>query len=215
MNRLLLAMAFVPTGLVKLLGQRFTAMPIETPVGFFFEAMFQTGAFWHFIGFMQVAAGILLLIPATATLGAVMFVPIIFSIVLITWGIGFSGTIYITALMLLAAIYLVYWDADRIWAGMSHLLGRSKQMPLMAGATLVEKTAWILGGAVGMSFFLTTRGFLPVSSRPFLFITGLLCVLVVGASWVWLMFKGTPQDENAAPFSESAGSTTGESSAPA
>lgn len=177
-------MAFIPTGMVKLLGNRFTQIPADNPIGFFFEAMYQTGAFWHYIGFMQVAAGILLLIPATATLGAVMFVPIIFSIVLITWGIGFSGTIYITALMLLSAIYLVCWDADRIWSGASYLFGRSSAMPLLQGASIVEKTGWVLGGVVGMALFLTTRGLMPVASRPFLFITGLLCFLLVVASWI-------------------------------
>ena len=69
MNRILLAMAFFPTGLVKATGQRFTLLPIENPVGFFFEAMYQTGPYWYFIGMVQVAAAVLLLIPATATLG--------------------------------------------------------------------------------------------------------------------------------------------------
>ena len=31
MNRLLLAMAFLPTGLVKLTGQRFTILPVDDP----------------------------------------------------------------------------------------------------------------------------------------------------------------------------------------
>ncbi|MGI9625596.1 MAG: DoxX family protein, partial [Longimicrobiales bacterium] len=66
MNRLLLAMAFIPTGLVKATGQRFTTLPVENPVGFFFEAMYQTGPYWFFIGAMQILAGVLLLVPATA-----------------------------------------------------------------------------------------------------------------------------------------------------
>lgn len=204
MNRLLLAMAFIPTGMVKLLGNRFTQLPVDNPVGFFFEAMYQTGAFWHFIGFMQVAAGILLLVPATATLGAVMFVPIIFSIVLITWGIGFGGTVYVTALMLLSAIYLVCWDADRVWTGLSHLLGRGKSMPLLAGATVVEKTGWILGGVVGMAMLMTTRGFLPVESRPFLFFTGLLCFAVVVGSWVVMAVRSVRADHGNAETTQSA-----------
>jgi uncharacterized membrane protein YphA (DoxX/SURF4 family) len=34
-SRILLALAFVPAGLVKLLGERFTLMGIDNPVGFF------------------------------------------------------------------------------------------------------------------------------------------------------------------------------------
>jgi len=85
-------------------------------VGFFFEATYQTGPFWYFIGLCQIVAAVFLLIPATATLGAVFLLPIAFSIVLITWGIGFGGTVYVTAAMLLSGIYLICWDADKIYA---------------------------------------------------------------------------------------------------
>ena len=70
MNRILLAMAFLPTGLVKATGQRFTLLPVDTPVGFFFEAMYRTGPFWRFIGVVQVASAVMLLIPGTALLDA-------------------------------------------------------------------------------------------------------------------------------------------------
>jgi hypothetical protein len=90
-TRILLAAAFIPTGMIKLLGQRFTLMPVETPIGAFFEAMYQTGLFWRFIGAAQVAAGLLLLFPPAAHLGAAMFVPIIVSIFVITVALGFGG----------------------------------------------------------------------------------------------------------------------------
>lgn len=190
MNRLLLAMAFIPTGLVKATGQRFTVLPVENPIGFFFEAMYQTGPFWYFIGFMQIAAGVFLLIPATATLGAVMFVPIIFSIVLVTHGVGFGLTAWITTCMLLSALYLVCWDADRVWAGVSHLLGGRTGMPLLTGATGAEKTGWIAGGVVGMMLFMTTRGFVPGSWIIPLLVIGAAAFLVVVGSWIWQMVRG-------------------------
>jgi hypothetical protein len=46
MNRLLMAMALLPTRLVKVAGQRFTSIPTSDPVGLFFEAMYRTGPFW-------------------------------------------------------------------------------------------------------------------------------------------------------------------------
>ena len=75
MNRLLLAMAFLPTGLVKATGQRFTILPIETPVGFFFEAMYQTGPYWRFIGISQMAAAVLLLVGDTGPARALARLP--------------------------------------------------------------------------------------------------------------------------------------------
>jgi uncharacterized membrane protein YphA (DoxX/SURF4 family) len=112
-SRALLAVAFLPTGMVKLLGQRFTSLGVETPVGAFFEAMYQSGFYWNFIGAGQVLAALLLLIPATTTLGAVMFFPIMVNITVVTWSVGFSGTVYVTSLMLLANVFLLCWDYDR------------------------------------------------------------------------------------------------------
>lgn len=194
-------MAFIPTGLVKATGNRFTTLPIDNPVGFFFEAMFQTGPFWYFIGFMQIAAGTLLLIPTTATLGAIMFVPIIFSIVLVTYGIGFGGTVYVTALMLLAAIYLVCWDADKIWSAEYRIFEQRESMPLLAGATIVEKTSWIMGGVVGMALLMTTRGFVPASWRIELLAVGVLCFFTVVGSWVFQAVRsaGSASRDNLVP----------------
>ena len=90
-SRILLAGAFIPTGLTKLLGNRFTLLPVDNPVGYFFEAMYQSGLYWNFIGLGQFAAAVLLLIPATQTLGAVMFFPVILNITVVTWSVGFAG----------------------------------------------------------------------------------------------------------------------------
>lgn len=112
-TRILLAAGFIPTGMVKLLGERFTTLPDTTPIGAFFESMYQTGLFWNFIGAVQVVAGVLLLIPRHAHLGALLFLPVIASINVINVALGFGLTTVITALMLLAALYLCCWDYDR------------------------------------------------------------------------------------------------------
>lgn len=76
-TRILFATAFIPTGLVKLLGLRFTSIPTSDPIGAFFEAMYQTGGYWRFLGATQVAAGLLLLVPRAArrSLGAMVGTP--------------------------------------------------------------------------------------------------------------------------------------------
>ena len=183
-NRLLLAMAFIPTGLVKATNQRFTLLPVSDPVGFFFEAMYQTGPYWIFVGCCQVVAGVLLLFPATATLGALLFLPIIGSIVLITWGIGFGNTAYVTSLMLLSVIYLLAWDADRVHAAARSVLGASGGPPLLAGANRLERAGWLTGGAVGMALLLSTRGLVPVGLRLELLFLGAAAAVMVASGWV-------------------------------
>ena len=181
MNRLLLAMAFLPTGLVKLTGQRFTILPVDNPVGFFFEAMYRTGPWWHFIGLVQVLAAVLLLVPRTATVGAVLFAPVVSSILLITIGVGFGLTAVIVAGMLLANGWLLCWDADRIWAAGAGLWGSPRELHPLRDMHWVERAGWLLGGAAAMGLFLATRDLVPMSAAPALLGTGAIAAaLVIG-----------------------------------
>jgi uncharacterized membrane protein YphA (DoxX/SURF4 family) len=113
-TRILLALGFTPSGITKALGNRFTILGLDSPVGFFFEAMYRTGFYWRFIGLCQLAAALLLLIPRTATIGALVYFPLIFNIFVITVALDFRGTPFITGLMLLANIYLLCWDYDKL-----------------------------------------------------------------------------------------------------
>lgn len=130
--RLLLALGFTPSGWTKLAGHRFTLLPVEDPVGFFFEALYRTSFYWNFLGFIQLLAAALLLIPRCTTLGAVLYFPIILNIFLITLSMHFQGTPAITGLMLLGSVYLLCWDYDRL----RPLFARSAaQSPPAAGKT--------------------------------------------------------------------------------
>lgn len=185
-NRLLLAMAFLPTGLTKALGRRFTTIPDTDPIGYFFEAMYQTGAFWHFIGVTQICAAVLLLIPATSTFGALLFLPIGVSIFLITWGLHFTGTVYIAFGMLLSVTYLLCWDADRLWVAGTSVLGppSASATSLLEDATGVEKSGWFLGGAAGIVLLLIARGLAPSMWTGAALVLGVAAVGLVFAGWV-------------------------------
>jgi len=111
--RVALAAGFIPSGIVKLTGERFTALPSNHPLGHYFDALFQTGYYYTFIGLAQLMAALLLLIPRTALLGAVIYFPIILNICVLTYAIRFEGT-RIATFMLLANIFLLVWDFDRL-----------------------------------------------------------------------------------------------------
>jgi hypothetical protein len=118
LTRLLLALAFIPSGLVKALGLPFTSLGPDTAVGAFFGALYASGFYYRFIGLAQLLAAVLLLFPRTATVGALIYLPIVVNIVVITLSIGFQGTWVITCLMLLANVYLLCWEYDtlkRLW----------------------------------------------------------------------------------------------------
>ena len=113
-TRILLALAFLPSGITKVMGKRFTILGLDDPIGFFFEALYRTGFYWRFLGICQLAVALLLLIPQTATLGALAYFPLILNIFVITVSMHFTGTPVITGLMLLANIYLLCWDYDKL-----------------------------------------------------------------------------------------------------
>ena len=115
-TRVLLAVGFIPPGWTKVTGTPFTTLPTSSPVGYFFDAFFQAQAFYVFVGVAQVTAGLLLLWPRTATLGAVLYFPIILNVAVITVAVGFTGTWVITILMTLACLWLLAWDYDRLRA---------------------------------------------------------------------------------------------------
>jgi hypothetical protein len=116
MTRLLLAVGFIIPSLPKILDRPFTLLSTDTAVGYYFDALHRAGVYYQFIGYGQLLAGLLLLIPWTAPLGAFVYFPIILNIFVLTVGINFRGTEVVTGLMLLGNLYLLGWDYDR-WRG--------------------------------------------------------------------------------------------------
>jgi hypothetical protein len=112
--RVLLAVSFIPPSITKILHQPFTLIPESHPVGAYFAALYNTGFYYDFLGWTQLTASVMLLIPRTAHIGALLFFPIIVNIAVLTNSIGFQGTWLITLLMSLAALYLVCWEYDRL-----------------------------------------------------------------------------------------------------
>ena len=157
-TRVLLAAGFIPTGMVKLLGHRFTQISVDTPVGAFFEAIYQTGPYWRFIGASQVLAGLLLLFPRQAHLGALLFVPIMLNIFVITVSLGFVGTSYVTASMLLAVLYLCVWDYHCFRGLITDRLWREGKVPEPRLDPLERVGFWFFAGSL-LAFFGATRGF--------------------------------------------------------
>src|SRR5262245_24339054 len=111
--RIALALGFIPAGIVKVTGARFTGLPPNHPLGHYFDALFLTRYYYTFIGIGQLAAAILLLIPRTVLLGALLYFPIILNIWVLSSATRFNGT-RITTLMLLANLFLLVWDYDRL-----------------------------------------------------------------------------------------------------
>lgn len=112
--RCLLAVGFIPPSIPKILHKPFTVLPDSNPVGHYFNALYDTGFYYEFIGWAQITAALLLLFPRTAHIGAMLFLPIIANIAVLTCSVGFKGTWLLTIFMCLAAVWLVCWEYDRL-----------------------------------------------------------------------------------------------------
>lgn len=186
-TRALLAIGFIPTGMVKLLGYRFTNMSVESDLGAFFETLYQTVPYWQFIGFTQVLAGILVLIPATAALGALLFLGIMVNIFIITLSYYFAYTPVITFLMLLATIWLILWDYHRFRRLIFHsppIFDDPKNtnyrgpLPDPSLSSGYERFTYFLGTTSGLLLFGILRGLvLPEGLEFVLLFVCLICFL--------------------------------------
>ena len=161
-NRVALAAGFIPAGMVKVMGERFTDLAVNHPMGHYLNAFFQTGYYYTFVGVLQVIAGVLLLIPRTALLGAIIYLPIILNILVLSLSVRFQGSLLTAPLMLLANLYLLCWDYHRF-----RLIFPWNQKRADALLPAVEERSWRF---------------------PFKFVGGVIvAVLIVFASVVFAM----------------------------
>jgi uncharacterized membrane protein YphA (DoxX/SURF4 family) len=116
--RYLLGAAFVWASILKIKGIRFTPFSGENaPINslpHLLESMYQSGFYWHFIGWGQLVAGFLLMSQIFSTLGAVVYFPIILNIFVLTTYFDAPMILAITSLMLLGNIYLLLWDWNKL-----------------------------------------------------------------------------------------------------
>ncbi|MDA9072164.1 DoxX family protein [bacterium] len=113
--RIILAYAFIVAGIVKVMDEKFASGLSEIhPMGAYLTALHHTGYYYLFIGIAQILAAILLLIPRTVTLGALLYFPIIVNICILSLAVRFEGSFVTSPLMVLANLYILVWNYDRL-----------------------------------------------------------------------------------------------------
>ncbi len=111
--------------------------------------------------FPQVAAGVLLLVPRQAHLGALLFLPVVVSIGVINVALDFGLTTAITALMLLAALYLCCWDYDRFRGLFTARSFEARDRIPHLALDRWERVAFTVFAIALLAFFGWTRGLVP------------------------------------------------------
>lgn len=112
--RVALAAGFIPSGLVKIMDERFASgLSANHPMGHYLEALHLTGYYYTFIGIIQITAAVMLLIPRTVTLGAFLYLPIILNITILTYATRFDGSLFTAPLMTMANLFLLGWNYEK------------------------------------------------------------------------------------------------------
>lgn len=142
--RIALAMSFIPSGFVKIMGERFAeGLPSNNPLGHYFDALQQTGYYYTFLGITQVIIAVFLLFRRTSLLGNLMYFPVILNICVLTYATRFNGTRLCT-MMFMASLFLLIWDYDRL----KHILPlrHPEPNPPVIQRPLGKRLRWILSG---------------------------------------------------------------------
>ena len=174
--RYLIGFAFIFASLVKIQGLRFTAESGATnPINsawHFFETLYESGLYWRFLGIAQFITGTLLVTQKYAKLGAILFLPIILNVFVITISYDFRGTPIITGLMLLSTIFLIFWD----WDSLKILI--NKKPTNSTKKRLENDSIWIYTGFLFIIITLITKLFVYNKYIGFAFLLMLIIGLV-------------------------------------
>lgn len=185
--RIFLAIGFIPTGIIKMMGLRFTS--VSTGAGRLFEVLYQSEYYWVFLGFSQVLASVLILSERFLAIGAIIFFAIITNIVVITYSYDFQNTVIVSSAMLIAVLWLIIWEWYRI-----RLLIFKNELFEVANLSLfnrIEKGIYITGFLSGLILFSILRGInAPFGLTIILLLLCLVC-LVIAAIFYYIKISGT------------------------
>ncbi len=112
---------FIPSGLLKIQGKRFSYFCPEMYSGTFFNELHQTGFYWIFLGFCQLLTAFLLFSQRYTVLAALMFFSICTNIFIFTLSVGLIDKTFIMVFMMSIASLLILWD----WKNIKLLVGRT------------------------------------------------------------------------------------------
>jgi uncharacterized membrane protein YphA (DoxX/SURF4 family) len=151
--RILIGFALVPSGLKKVLGQPFTDPENAGPFHEFLHAFFATGAFYPFVGTMQLLAAVLLFSQRFALLGALMLAPILTAIGVFCWSTQVYPTAIVVTLMWSGTIGLLLWDFHR-WRSIFASDRRATELSLPALPPVIDLGLWRLCGLAILALYL-------------------------------------------------------------
>lgn len=148
--RYLVGSAFVYAGVAKIdenvmIPESGASASVNTAYHFF-KTMFESGLYWHFIGWSQLVAGLLLMSQVFSTAGAVAFFPVMLSIFVLSLSFESIAVPVFTFLLLLGNVYLLLWD----WSKLKFIVLPAPQTYTDTNPEFSQRKIWTY---LGLSYF--------------------------------------------------------------
>jgi uncharacterized membrane protein YphA (DoxX/SURF4 family) len=151
--RILIGFGFLPAGLRKVLGERFTDADNVGPFHDFLHAFWATGPLYRFVGIVQLTGALLLMTQRFATVGAALLLPVLSVIVVFVWSTAGVPTIATATLMLCGVAALLLWDLHK-WRAVFDADREASAPPLAPAGDVVDTGLWQRAGlAVALLYF--------------------------------------------------------------
>jgi uncharacterized membrane protein YphA (DoxX/SURF4 family) len=151
--RILIGFGFLPAGLKKLLGERFTDAGNVGPFHDFLHAFWATGPLYRFVGVVQLTGALLLMTQRFAAVGAALLLPVLCVIAVFVWSTAGVPTIATVTLMLIGVASLLLWDLHR-WRGLFAPDRQASALPVTPDAQLIDARLWQRAGlGVALLYF--------------------------------------------------------------
>ena len=153
--RFLIAFAFVPAALKKVLDQPFTDPSNHGAFHDFLHALHATGWFYQLVGILQLVAAVLLFTQRFATLGALVALPILTAIAAFCWSTQVIPTAIVATLMWLGTLGLVLWDFDK-WRGVFANDRHAADIRITPATAVIDLRLWTRCGLAILVVYLGT-----------------------------------------------------------
>ena len=151
--RIGLAFAFVPAGLKKVIYQPFTDPQNTGLFHEFLHAFYATGAFYSFVGVLQLLAALLLLSQRFALVGALILLPIVSTILVFCWSTAVYPTATVVTFLFAATAGLVLWDLQK-WRTVFLQDQRGGEIRMKPSPASVDLNLWTGCGILITSLYL-------------------------------------------------------------
>lgn len=143
--RILIGFGFMPAGLKKVLGERFTEAGNVGPFHEFLHAFWATGPLYRFVGIVQLTGALLLMTQRFAAVGAALLLPVLCVIAVFVWSTAGVPTIATVSLMLSGVASLLVWDLHK-WRALFASDRQASGLPLAPAGEVIDARLWQRAG---------------------------------------------------------------------